>query len=102
MHVSLGARGAAQESGWRLTVDLCAGGSAVCVLVYILECTSQKSRRVICGVVEAIIAKRVTWILRQTVKTLEGSEKPPLQVNLGAGGNPPPPPVISHKIRRKE
>lgn len=44
------------ESDWRLSVDLCAGMSAVCVLVCILGCMSQKSRQVICGPAEAIIA----------------------------------------------
>lgn len=60
--------GEALESDWRLSVDLCAGRRAVCVLVCILGCTSQKSRQVICGPAEAIIATRVKRILRQTVK----------------------------------
>lgn len=45
------------ESDWRQSVDLCAGMIVAWVLVCILGCMSQKSRQVIYGPAEGIIAR---------------------------------------------
>ena len=60
--VTLGAPGPQADSG--LIDDLRAGSRTrgVCVLVCILECVSQKSRQVICDLVEVTISKGVKWI----------------------------------------
>ena len=54
----------------------------MCVHVCILRSMSQKSRRVICDLVEAIIATRVKGIRGKIVKKWEGLvEKSALQVS---------------------
>lgn len=76
--VSLGAQGPrlSQAAVWQMT-----GWSGVCVHVCIFRSMSQKSRWMICDLVEAIIATRVKWIRGKIVKKWEGlREKSALQV----------------------